>query len=64
MNVLAIYAVNDHVASLHEEARRNRLAREAKASAGPSLLRRSLVAARSAFSAGSADPARTAASAA
>ena len=64
MNILAIYAVNEHIASLHEEARRNRLASQAKGPARPSLLRRSLVAARSAFAAASVDPAPNAASAA
>jgi hypothetical protein len=64
MNVLAIYSINEHIAYLHEEARRDRLAREAKAPAAPSLLRRSLVSARAAFRAATADPSPTAASAA
>jgi hypothetical protein len=64
MNVLAIYAINEHIADLHEEARRDRLAREAKTPAAPSLLRRSLASARSAFRAATANSSPTAASAA
>ena len=63
MNVLAIYAVNQHLADLHEEARRNRLA---------DMVDEAAVAARAGSSprsgpplgAGSADPSPTAASAA
>jgi hypothetical protein len=61
MNVLAIYAVNQHLADLHEEARQARLVDSVKR---PSIVRRALAAVRSALSAGSAGPSPTAATAA
>jgi hypothetical protein len=61
MNVLAIYAVNQHLADLHEEARQSRLV---AADSRPSLLRRTLAAVRSALGARKADPSPTAAGAA
>ena len=61
MNVLAIYAVNQHLSDLHEEARQARLV---AADSRPSILRRILAAVRSALGAGTADPSPTAASAA
>jgi hypothetical protein len=64
MHVLAIYAINEHLASLHEEARRNRLAKEAKGASGPSLLRRTVLALRAAFGTDAAGASPTAASAA
>ena len=61
MNVLAIYAVNQHLADLHEEARQARLIDAVKR---PSVVRRALAAVRSAFHAGTGEPSPTAASAA
>jgi hypothetical protein len=61
MNVLAIYAVNQHLADLHEEARRARLAHAAER---PSLFSRLANAVRSAFGTGTTDRSPTAASAA
>ena len=61
MNVLAIYAVNQHLADLHEEARQARLVESVNR---PSLVRRMLAALRTAFGAGTADPSPSAAGAA
>ena len=61
MNVLAIYAVNQHLADLHEEARRARLARTVER---PSLVSRLVNAVRSAFGAGTTDASPSAAGAA
>ncbi len=47
MKVLAIYAINQHLAELVEESRQYRLAREARG-ARPSRLRRTIAAIRSA----------------
>jgi hypothetical protein len=51
MNVLAIYAVNQHLADLHEEARQARLVESVQR---PSLVRRILAAIRNALGAASA----------
>ena len=61
MNVFAIYAVNQHLADLHEEARQARLVNSVER---PSVVRRLVAAVRSAFSAGTAGSTPTAASAA
>jgi hypothetical protein len=62
MNVLAIYAVNQHLADLQDEARRRRLAD--MVDKRPSLLGRLLAAVRFPLGAGPAGPSSTAASAA
>ena len=61
MNVLAIYAVNQHLSDLHEEARQARLVESVRR---PSLASRILAAVRSALGAGKAETSPTAASAA
>jgi uncharacterized membrane protein len=61
MNVLAIYAVNQHISDLHEEARQARLV---AALDRPSLVSRIIAAVRSAFGAAATDPSPAAASAA
>lgn len=62
MNVLAIYAVNQHLADLNEEARMARLARAADPK--PSTLRRIVATVRSAFGSRTVDASPTAAGAA
>jgi hypothetical protein len=62
MNVLAIYAVNQHLADLQDEARRKRLADMVEKR--PSLLGRLLAAVRSPLGSGPAVSSPTAASAA
>ncbi len=48
MKVLAIYAINQHLAELVEESRQYRLAKEARGDR-PSMFRRALTAIRSAI---------------
>jgi hypothetical protein len=62
MNILAVYAINQHLADLQFEADQARLARQV--SRKPSALRRAVASIRSAIAGRSSDPTLVAASAA